>query len=99
MKNIIVFSKDLFFIKNFKEYILENNLDYKVYFFNDLKIEKDLNKIKKLVTKNIFTIVNIGLSGSIQFNIKNGQKIYNFNTAIYYRVITNLKKLNIKNLL
>ena len=98
MKNIIIFSKDTFFVRNFKEYVYENKLSYKLYFFNDVKTRKDINKIKKLSKKNLFTIVNVGLSGSIQYNIKNGPHIFEYNTSLYYRVITSLKNLSIKKL-
>ena len=97
MKNIIVVSNDIFFKKNFKEYVHENNLPYKLYFFNDVK-KSDKNKIKKLVKKNAFALLNSGLSGSIQYNIKYGQKIYDYNTSLYYRIISNLENLSIKKL-
>ena len=76
MKNIIIVSNDTFFKKNFEEYVYENKLSYKLYFFNDVKVYEDINKIKKLSKKNLFTIVNVGLSGNIQYNVKNGPDIF-----------------------
>ena len=98
MKNIIIVSNDTFFKKNFEEYVYENKLSYKLYFFNDVKVYEDINKIKKLSKKNLFTIVNVGLSGNIQYNVKNGPDIFEHNTSLYYRIITSLKNLSIKKL-
>lgn len=98
MENIIIFSKDNFFNKNLTEYVIENNLNYKLIFFKDLKSIHDIKKIKRLSEKNYFTVINLGLSGSIQFNIKNGANIYKHNIELYYRVIQNLKNASIKNL-
>ena len=40
--------------------------------------------------------MNTGLSGSIQYNIKNGPKIYEYNTKLYYNILSNLRKLSVK---
>lgn len=95
MKNVIVFSTDIFFIKNIKEYIKTKNLKVELFLFSNLS-KKNILKIKRLVKYNQFTIINIGLSGSIQFNIKNGPKIYEFNTGLYYNLLTGLEKLSLK---
>ena len=94
MRNIIVFTKDIFFEKNLVNYVSKNNLPFKLYFFKD-KFEKI--KLKKLFKRNLFVIIYLGLSGSIQYNIKNGPKIYEDNTKLYYDIINNLKELNFKN--
>ena len=94
MRNIIVFTKDIFFEKNLVNYVSKNNLPFKLYFFKD-KFEKI--KLKKLLKKNLFVIIYLGLSGSIQYNIKNGPKIYENNTRLYYDIINNLKELSFKN--
>ena len=94
MKNIIVFTKDIFFKKNLIDYVIKKKLPYKLYFFKG--IDNNALKIKNLANKNLFVIINLGLSGSIQFNIKNGSKIYENNTKIYFDIITNLKILKLK---
>ena len=94
MKNIIVFTKDIFFKKNLTEYVVKKKLPYKLYFIHN--INNNILKIKNLAKKNLFIIINLGLSGSIQYNIKNGPKIYEHNSKLYFDIITNLKILKLK---
>ena len=95
MKNIIVFTNNQFFKKNLKNFIKNHKLNYELFFFSNLK-KNNILKIKKLIKNNLFVIINNGLSGSIQFNIENGPKIYKHNTKLYYDLLTNLEKLSLK---
>jgi len=95
MKNIIIFSSENFFKKNLVQYVYKKNLNYKLIFFSNFS-NKNILLIKKIISKNSFVIVNTGLSGSIQYNIKNGPKIYEYNTKLYYNILTNLRKLSFR---
>ena len=95
MKNIIIFSQNKFFKKNFIQYVNKKKIDYKLFFFSNFNNNNTLS-VKKLINKNLFVIVNTGLSGSIQYNIKNGPKIYKYNTKLYYNILTNLRRLSFK---
>ena len=87
MKNIILITDSNFFIKNFKEYIDQKNLRYKLIILNQNNIKK------KKIPKNIyFSVVNLGMSGGIGFNINNGCKILNYNTETYLSVLNYLKR-------
>lgn len=96
MKNILIFTNDNFIKKNFIEYVEKNNLNYKLFFFSDLKNINSF-KIKKLVKKNLFTVISVGLSGSIKFNIENGPKIFKNNTKLYYNLLTKLENHSFRN--
>lgn len=93
MKNILLITDSIFFIKNFEEYINQNNLKYKLIILNQNNIKK-----KKFPKNIFFSIVNLGMSGGIEFNINNGCKILNYNTETYLSVLNYLKKKGIKNL-
>jgi len=95
MKNIIIFSNDTFFKKNLVKFVNKKKLNYKLIFFSNLN-NKNISLLKKIIHKNLFVIVNNGLSGSIQYNIKNGPKIYEHNTKLYYNILTNLRRLSFR---
>ena len=69
--------------------LIKKKLNYKLFFSN--LNNKNISLLKKIIHKNSFVIVNNGLSGSIQYNIKNGPKIYAYNTKLYYNILTNLR--------
>ena len=94
MKKILLISDSNFFNKNFKLYIKENNLNYKLLIINHHKIKK--YNLKN--TRIYFTVVNLGLSGGIKFNIDNGCKILSNNTEIYLKTLSFLKKKKIRDL-
>lgn len=94
MKKILLISDSNFFIKNFQLYLKKNNLKYKLIILNHLKIKK--YNIKK--SEIYFSVVNLGLSGGIKFNIDNGSKILSYNTEVYLKTLSFLKEKKIKNL-
>ncbi len=96
MKNIIIFSNKNFLKKNFKQYVTKKKLKYELFFFSNFN-KINIQKIKKLLKNNLFVLISTGLSGSIQYNVNNGPKIYEYNTKLYYNLLTSLEKLSFKN--
>lgn len=97
MCNILVFGSNSFIKKNFIKILKERELikHVKPFFVKD---EEKLNfKLADLQKKNLFCIIFSGKSGSIQYNLNNGKKIYKYNKKIYKELLFKLDKLNFKN--
>ncbi|MDC2969408.1 NAD-dependent epimerase/dehydratase family protein [Candidatus Pelagibacter sp.] len=94
MKKILLISDSNFFNKNFKLYLKKKKLKFKILIVNHIKIKKYNLKNSEIY----FTVVNLGMSGGINFNIKNGCKILNYNTERYLKILSLLKERKIKNL-
>lgn len=97
MDNVLVLGSNSFIKKNLIEYLKQSKLNKKIkpYFIED----KSLNNfsLKKLKKNNLFCIVFSGKSGSIQYNLKNGKKIFDYNRKLYLNIFSKLDKFNFKN--
>ncbi len=96
MKKILLITDSNFVSKNFQDYIKINNIKEKIIVRSSYSISKNI--FKKIKKKELsFCIVNFGLSGGIQYNIKNGNKILEKNVEGYLKILNFLKKEKIKN--
>lgn len=96
MKKILLITDSNFVSKNFQDYIKINDIKKKIIVRSSHSISKTI--LKKINKKELsFCIVSFGLSGGIQYNIKNGSKILEKNVEGYLKVLNFLKKEKIKN--
>ena len=96
MKKIFLITDSSFISKNFQDYIKVNNIKEKLIVRSPYSISKSF--FKKIKKKELsFCIVSFGLSGGIQYNIKNGSKILEKNVEGYLKILNFLKKEKIKN--
>jgi GDP-L-fucose synthase len=96
VKKILLITDSNFVSKNFQDYIKINNIKEKIIVITSHSISKTI--LKKINKKELsFCIVSFGLSGGIQYNIKNGSKILEKNVEGYLKVLNFLKKEKIKN--
>jgi GDP-L-fucose synthase len=96
VKKILLITDSNFVSKNFKDYIKINDIKEKIIVRSSHSISKTI--LKKINKKELsFCIVSFGLSGGIQYNIKNGSKILEKNVEGYLKVLNFLKKEKIKN--
>lgn len=96
MKKILLITDSNFVSKNFQDYIKINDIKEKLIVRSSHSISKTI--LKKINKKELsFCIVSFGLSGGIQYNIKNGSKILEKNVEGYLKVLNFLKKEKIKN--
>jgi len=96
VKKILLITDSNFVSKNFQDYIKINNIKEKIIVRTSYSISKTI--LKKINKKELsFCIVSFGLSGGIQYNIKNGSKILEKNVEGYLNVLNFLKKEKIKN--
>jgi GDP-L-fucose synthase len=96
VKKILLITDSSFVSKNFTDYIKIKNIKEKIIVISSNSISKNI--FKKIKKKELsFCIVNFGLSGGIQYNIKNGNEILEKNVEGYLKILNFLKKEKIKN--
>ena len=95
MKNIILVGSNQFYKKSF-EYYKKDKKNFALYYLkdNDFKKRSIITKIKLLKPK--FVAVFSGLSGGIFYNIKNSDKILEYNTETYLKILSILEICKIK---
>ena len=84
MKNIILIGTNQFYKKSF-EYYIKDKKNIALYYLkdNDFKKRSIITKIKLIKPK--FVVVFSGLSGGIFYNIRNSDKILEYNTEAYLK--------------
>ena len=95
MKNIILIGTNQFYKKSFEYYIKDKKI-LPLYYLkdNDFKKQSIITKIKLIKPK--FVVVFSGLSGGIFYNIRNSDKILEYNTEAYLKILSTLKICKIK---
>lgn len=96
MKKVLLVTDSIFFKKNFQYYLKKNILNQKLIVKKPNSISSHYFKKNKLRNQLSFCVVNFGLSGGIQYNIKNGNKILEKNIEGYLHVLNCLKEAKIK---
>lgn len=96
MKQILLITDNSFIKKNFQSYIRQNKIEKGLIVKNPYQISDKFFINKKKNREIDFCVIKFGLSGGIQFNIKNGCKILEKNIEGYLNVLNCLKNAKIK---
>jgi GDP-L-fucose synthase len=96
MKKILLITNSYFIKKNFQSYINQKKIKKKLLIKSSRQISKFILKNSKIKKQIEFCIVDFGLSGGIQYNIKNGCIILEKNVEGYLNVLNCLKDAEIR---
>jgi GDP-L-fucose synthase len=102
IRSILFFGSNNFFIKSFSDYKKEEKKKFKIFNIVDKDIFRlsstvILKKINKL--KPSVILICGGLSGGIDYNIRNAFKILNYNTRLYQKIFDILKEAKVKKII
>jgi GDP-L-fucose synthase len=92
----LLIGDSIFFKKNISKILKKKKIKFYNICDSEILKKEIYLKINKINPDLIFIVS--GLSGGIQFNINNGEQIYNYNSKIYIHLYLILNKINCKNI-